>query len=285
MRLLRFLRKTLLSKWALLIGLAIVGYEVWTVVRPEPWEPDELQAEAADNVCRTAAEAMPEGLSGLHKLAVVRLGGRDADGYVTGKLAESIQGRGRYDVLRETFMGNVKKKLGIEEKPVTTVEKAVEVGKALDVSGVVFGEVSEFERDETSAKIRLDMKVVNVHEGKIAYAGSFAREEPPPGDASQQLGNTISASPAVKRVLVWLAFAALLPLLLVPIIKHFLEKESNGVNLALLVALTLADLAMAYVLCGMAVTGWIPGGLLVVAVAASGVYNYWLCSTVEKLRA
>ena len=285
MRLLRFLGKILLSKWTLLIGLGVVGYQVWTVVRPSPWEPDELQAKAAERVCRAAAEAMPKGLSGLAKIAVVRLGGRDTDGYVTAKLAECIQRRGRYDVLHETFMGNVKKQLRIEEDPVTTLEKAVEVGKALDVTGVVFGEVSEFERDETSARIQLDMKVANVADGKVAFAGSFGQEEPPAGDSSQRLRNTINATSAVKRVLVWLAFAAMLPLLLVPIIKHFLARESNAVNMALLIALTLADLALAYVLCGLDITGWIAGILLVLAVASAGIYNYWLCSTVERLRA
>ena len=285
MGLLGFLRKVFLSKWTLLIGLGVVGYQAWTVVRPGPWEPDELQAKAAERVCRAAAEAMPKDLSGLAKIAVVRLGGRDTDGYVTGKLAECIQKCGRYDVLHETLKGNVKKQLGIEEKPVTTLERAVEVGKELDVSGVVFGEVSQFERSEDSARIRLEMKVANVADGKIAFAGSFGQEEPPAGTSSERTREAINTTSVVKRLLVWLAFAAILPLLLVPIIKHFLARESNAVNLALLIALTLADLALAYVLCGLAVTGWIVGVLLVLAVASGGIYNYWLCSTVETLRA
>ena len=44
------------------------------------------------------------------------------------------------------------------------------------------------------------------------------------------------------------------------------------------------DLALAYVLCGLSAFEWVPAALLVGSVAAGGGYNYWLCSTIERLR-
>jgi len=112
-----------------------------------------------------------------------------------------------------------------------------------------------------------------------APAPAAASASPEPG-----LGGSIRAASLVKRVLIWLALAALLPLLLIPLIKRLLEKNSNAVNFALLAGLTLIDLAAAFVLAGFELFSWLPALMILAAGAAGAVYNYWLCSALERLR-
>jgi hypothetical protein len=277
-------RAVLRLKWLVVVGLVAAAYEGWSVLRPKPWAPNDFQKAAADAICWQAAKGIPAELPGITKVAVLRLDGRDADGSVTAKLAECIQRVGRYEVLHDSFVGNLMKELGIDAKPVSTLAEAAKAGKRMGVSGVVFGEVAELASDEASASIRLDLRVANVERGDSAFGESFAAKEPPSAASVAGVQRSIRASSVVKRLLIWLAFAALVPIILIPIIKHFLEQESNAVNFALLVALTLADLALAYVLCGLAVFEWLPAALLVGSVIAGGAYNYWLCETVERLR-
>jgi len=281
---LTILRKLLFSKWTILIGLAVVAWQGWTLLRPKPWEPDELQKGAAENVCRTIAAAIPAKLPGIKSLAVVRLAGGDTDGFVSTKLAECLHRAGNYQVLRETFLKNLMKELKIDETPVATLEAAVAAGKKMGVDGVVFGEVTRFASDEVSANISMDLRVAKVATGEAVFVQSFDQREPPSPASVAGMSRSIRAASVIKRILIWLAAAALLPLLLIPMLKHFLEQESNAVNLAMLVALSLFDLALAFVLCGFIIFGWIPGILLVVATAAGGIYNYWLLTTVERLR-
>ena len=280
----KVLRKIFLSKWTLVIGLGAVSWQVWTVVRPKPWAPDELQAGVAEKACWDAAEGVPSNLPGVHKLAVLRLAGRDMEGFVTGKLTECLHRRGHYEILHETFVGNVKRELGIEPEPVRTLVEALDAGKGLKVDGVVFGEVTEFRRDRATARIAMDLKVAKVSDGRVLFSSGFSASAPSSDEAAGKLKYSIRATSVVRRILLWLAFAAIAPLLLIPIIRHFLERESNAVNFALLVALTLMDISLAFVLCGLDLDSWIPAALLVVAALSGGLYNYWLCSTVERLR-
>jgi len=278
------LRHLLRLRWLMLGGLVVAGWQGWELMRPKAWAPNDLQRSAVDQVCWQAAKAIPAGLPGIEKIAVLRLGGRDTDGFVTAKLADCLHRTGRYDVLQESFVAKLMKELGIDDKPVSTFDEAAKAGKKMGVSGVVFGEVPEFSADEAAASIRLNLRVANVEKGVSAFAESFAAKEPPAATSVAGVRRSIRTSSVVKRLLIWLAFAALLPVVLIPIIKHFLEQESNAVNFALLVGLTLADLALAYVLVGLAVFEWVPALLLLGSVVAGGAYNYWLCSTIERLR-
>ena len=278
------LRWGLPVKLLVVAGLVVAAYEGWSVLRPKPWAPNELQKSAADAVCWQAAKAIPAGLPGVSKIAVLRLGGRDADGYVTAKLTECIQRVGCYDVPSETLGGNVMKELGVDAKPVSALAEATKAGKEMGVNGVVFGEVAELASDGTSASIRLDLRVANVQKNDVVFADSYRAKEPVTADAATGVRRSIQATGVVKRLLIWLAFATLLPIILIPMIKRLLEQESNAVNFALLLALTLADLALAYVLCGLAAFGWLPAVAVVGSVVAGGGYNYWLCSTIERLR-
>jgi len=281
---LSLIRKILFSKWMLLAALGVAGWQGWTLLRPKPWAPDELQQAVADRVCWDAAEAIPPELPGVTKIAVVRLGGHDANGFVSEALAKCIQRKGRYEVLHETFVGNLMRELGIDTKPVTTLDEAVKAGKKMGVSGVVFGEVAEFTRDKVSSAIRLDLRLAKVDTGEAVFAESFAAREPPVAASVAGVSHAIRASSAIKRILIWLAAAAIMPLLLIPPIKHFLEQESNALNFALLAGLTLFDLALAFVLIGLVLFQWLPALLLVASAVGGGVYNYWLLSTIEKLR-
>lgn len=277
-------RSILFSKWMLLAGLVAVAWQGWQVVRPKPWAPNELQQAAAERVCWQAAEAIPAGLPDIEKIAVVRLGGRDVNGYISKKLAECMHQLGRYEVLHETFIGKLMRELGIDEHPVTRLDEAVKAGKQMGVSGVVFGNVPEFTSDQHSASVRLNLRVANVKTGEAVFADSFAQREPPSPASLEGIRHSVLATAVIQRVIIWLAFAVLLPLVLVSFIKHLLTKESNAVNFAMLAGLTLADLAVAFLLCGLVVLTWLPGLAIVAAAVAGGAYNYWVCSRLEELR-
>jgi hypothetical protein len=273
------------AKLLLLAGLAAVVWQGWTVVRPKPWQPSALEKAVTEAVCWQAAKALAaKELAGIEKIAVLRLGGRDTGGRVTSQLADCIHRTGPVEVLHESFVNNLMKELGIADKPVTTLAEAAQAGKKMGVSGVVFGDVAELTSDDRSASVRLNLRLANVAKEEAVFAESFAAKEPPSAASVKGVRYAIQATSPVKRLLIWLAFAAILPILLIPLLKGFLAQESNAVNFGLLTGLTLADLLLAFLLCGLIAVDWVPALLLVGAAGASGVYNYWLCCTVEKLR-
>jgi len=87
------------------------------------------------------------------------------------------------------------------------------------------------------------------------------------------------------RLLIWLAVALALPLAAYPVARAALEQESNLFTFLLLFAMTALDVLAALVLLGFAVrTVWI-ALLVLAALAASGLYNYLVINSYEKMRA
>lgn len=282
MLVLKLLRRALWSRWAALAALVLACWQGWGVVRPKPWPTDDLQRAAIEDVCWQAAEAVPTELPGIKDLAVMRLAGYDHDGYITARLAECLHRIGRYPVLHETLSGNIKKELGVGEVPVATATEAVAAAKSLGVAGVVFGRVEENRRDRDSASVRVDLKVARIDTGEQVFARSLTARQPPPATTASEGVSASGILSGIRPFAVWAVIMLLLPILLVPIIRQMLEKESNTVNLALLLALTLVDVLVACLLLGNPLAGWIPGLLLLGALAVAGPYNYWLCSLLEK---
>ncbi len=279
-----FVRRTLFSKWTLLVGLVIVAWQGWSVIYPKPWAPDDLQAKVAQLACWDAAAGLPAPPPDMGQIAVLRLAGRDTDGLVTATLADCVQRDGRYDVLHETAMGNIKRELGIDEKPISALGDALERGADLGVSAVVFGEVTEFRRTRSRARILLNITLAVVETHEVLFEGTFEKTEPPVSDVMDGVRVVVEDAPVFQRIALWLAFAGILPLLCMPIIRRVLERDSNASNFTMLAVLVLADLVAAYLLCGFAMDGWGAFAVLMAAGALGAWYNYWLCSTVERLR-
>ena len=280
--LLKIARRILLSRWAIAAGLIAALWQGWTVIRPTPWPTDQFQQAAIDELCWQAAESVPDGLPGIKSLAVLRLAGYDHDGRITSRLAECLHRLGRYEVQHQTWSGNVRKELGIAEAFVSSLEDAVAQGRGLGVGGVIFGSVRENRRDRDSASVRLDFQIAQVATGQEVLARTIQTRYPDLA-ASQPAARSLATVLAVlKPVAVWVIVVLLLPILLVPAIRELLKKDSNAVNFGMLAVLTLVDLLVACLLIEGTIAGWVPIVFLLGALVLSGLYNYWLCSLVER---
>ena len=86
----------------------------------------------------------------------------------------------------------------------------------------------------------------------------------------------------VLRVIIWILFVLLLPLLTSFIVQQALDKKTNLASFMLLAAYTALDLLAALILSGFRILG-VGGGLAFIAgLLLCAGYNYFICSRLAK---
>jgi hypothetical protein len=94
----------------------------------------------------------------------------------------------------------------------------------------------------------------------------------------------VQSYPWPARVVSWLALAALLPIVFIAFTRRGLERESNAINLCMLLGLTLVAALAAYAMMGFQLhSGW-SATLLVGAVGAALAYNWVVLAKMEDMR-
>jgi hypothetical protein len=260
------------------ISMLFEGYQLMT---PTTSNVLAVRTDLAEQVCERAVDDLPKS-DGVPTLAVLNLAGDD-QGVVREILRDRLEASGEYRMMEPGFFRKLMREFGREEDPVSRLEDAVDMARKLGVDLVVFGEIPEFKARKDEAAIRLELRMAERRTGEAVFAHSYSEKigGDRPGRSSWRAH--MAASSKGRRIFVWVAFALLLPLLTVPVIRRVVSVESNLVNLALLVGYTAVDSVLALWLTGFWIAGIGTALILLLALAVSGFYNYVIASFIEEM--
>jgi hypothetical protein len=240
-----------------------------------------MRRNMAQRVCARAVDEIPR-RNGIPSIAVLDLAG-DVQGLVTGLLRDRIAATGEFRLMDEPFFRKLLREFGKDGAPITKLADAVATAREIGVDLIIFGEIPEFAVRQEFASLRLELRVAERASGQALFARSYAENIGGNGLASSYWRARIADSSKGRRIFIWVAFALLLPLVSLPLIRRLLAEDSNLINLAVLLAYTIVDMLFALLLTGF----WIPtlwtAGILILALAASGYYNYRVAMLVDRL--
>jgi len=264
----------------LLVGVTLM--QAWWLLGPE----DEPMGFARRNVAaRTAAVAALEipGREGITTLAVLPLR-NDPNEIVTRRLKDAIAERGRYEVVEESLFRRLLGQLRQSPIPPPTVADAVSAVRQIGADAVLFGEVTRFSGAEGQAMLAIDLRMAERDSGQAVWVKHYEEQISGAPASVDYWRARLADSAKPSRILLWLGFTLLFPLLTAPLIRRVTSEESNAANLAMLIGYTGVSVALAWALTGFWAPSWWTVLALLLALGLSGVYNYKVASALDDLR-
>ncbi len=266
-------------------GLARLGVVLvviaqgWMLVRSRPLPLDPARRALVEDAARQLAERLPAAPSGRPSLVVARFES-DPTGVVTEAVRRAIDRAGRYAVRPASLWENVKRELGIENDELALEAAVTAAGSRLDSEYLVAGRVRSLaartDRDEAV------LEAILVETREPSQPVSLTAEVVHDRGRSQAAARVTSYAWPI-RLVAWLALVLLLPLALAPWLHRALARQSNAVNLGLLLGLAFVGTAAAYAMMGFQLErGW--AALLLVAAAVTALaYNWVVLDKMEEI--
>jgi hypothetical protein len=258
------------------LGLTML-FESYRVFGPTEDSLGFMRRNLAEQICSEAAEDLPQ-RQGISTLAILDLAGDSGDLYISNTLRQRVQATGKYRMIEETFFRKLLREFGKDNAPIARLADAVTAARQLGVDAVLFGEIPEFTAQKDSAALKLELRMAERDSGQAVFVRSYSSSR------ADTLRARIADSSKGRRIFIWVLFTILLPLVTVPLIRRLTAIDSNLMNLGLLIGYTLLDMLVAVLLTGL----WIPtmwtAGILLLALATSGYYNYRIASFIEQMK-
>jgi hypothetical protein len=258
------------------VGLVML-FESYRVFGPIEDSLGFMRRNLTDQICTEAAEDLPQ-RQGVATLAILDLAGDSSDRYISNMLRQRVQATGKYRLIEESFFRKLLREFGKDAAPISRLTDAVVTARQLGVDAVLFGEIPEFTARKDGAALKLELRMAERDSGQAVFVRSYASQK---GDTFRA---RVADSSKGRRIFVWIMFTFLLPLVTVPLIRRLTSIDSNLMNLGLLLGYTLLDMFVAVLLTGF----WIPtlwtAGILLLALAGSGYYNYRIASFIEQMK-
>jgi hypothetical protein len=293
-------------RFRLLLPMMLIGFagQVWMSVRPTRNPLDERRLELADEVAGKLAESLPRPAVGRPTLIVMPFD-RDPTGSVTDAVCRAIERVDRYAVQPRSLLENLLRKYGTRVEAITPEEAETLVIEDTPAEFVLAGRVQML-----SARSDMDEAAI---EGVFIPVGGTrdtlaVTAEAPIADRStgvpitrlsrpvRLLAETVrdhtteaqplpaETYPWPARLITWLLVALLLPLVATPLVSRGLEKQSNAVNLLMLLGLTSVAGVTAFAMVGFQLDTIWGASLLVAGTGLAFAYNWLVLAKVDELR-
>ncbi len=294
--------KLVTSRLGLVLLAGFLVFQAWWWITPTTPPLDRARADAAAHVAEDIASTLGEAAgvqwSGRY-VAVAPLAGDDT-GYLRNRLEAALTARANCRVITDTVVTDLREhavsklaRLGAVSRPtadawkpapVTTLSQALDRGRRTQADFVVYGYVPAFRLAETGVALAVDVAVADVAAGgtifeqRFEYGGPLTLASGNPGAGNVGAG---------WRLLGWLFFVLLLPLVTGGAWRNLLDNESLAANAAALGFLTTLDALLAWALLGFSMpTLWVKAVFGIACLAAFtwnlavlGFYEQHRCET------
>lgn len=283
--------------------LAVAAGEGWLTLRPKPAPMDDHRADLSEELARKVAESLPVPPVGRPTLVVAPFE-RDPTGAVTQAVRHAIERVDRYAVQPASFLEILSREVGMHQQlsPEEATCLALEdfPGEFL-LAGRVETLSSRSDGDNAAAEIALvprGMALPAEATPGMDLPSLIVDNAPLPWTAqpirfTAEVRHDRTIGPAAKAILDdswpaklvgWLLLTAMLPLTLSPAAARGLEKQSNAINLVMLLSLTAVPGLVAFAMLGFEVQGAEAAIVLILATALALLYNWVVLSKLEQLR-
>jgi hypothetical protein len=266
------LRKILKLRWAVLITVAVVSWQLYDKFRPRPVELDQPRQDIARKACWAITKQLPS-VDTPRKLLLTRLRG-DHTGFVSDTLRESVGRSAKFDILSPSLLVRVLAELGVQEKEPYDLDSAMNIARKTEANYLLDGQIDSFASDEEQGRIAMSITLYRVSDQTPVVPSIQINL---PDDSSQ---SSFSLGKWAGGVLAWLLAVFFLPFVFYAPVKKAMASESNGIIFLALLALSLTDTLLAWAISGLTL-GWI---MLAAALLISAGANYGILTWIDNNR-
>jgi hypothetical protein len=270
--------RLLFNRYTLLLAAGVSSWATWTIVRTPSDPRAALRDTLLDSISERIAAQTPIQFAG-RPIVVAQLGG-DPDGTLTQGLRLRL-GAEKVRSVSGEFLDRVLQQMGLQGKPVVTLDAAMRVARETGVEAVLFGDVVDQRLADRAGKLTLDLRWAETSTGRSIYSAPVSAEIGGPSDFL--LARTARAA-IWPRILIWLSVSLFLPIMGSPLIQWLTARESNALNLATLGGMTLIDTLIALGLMGLSASSVLPALALVAAFVCAAFYNYVAVDLIDQYR-
>ncbi|MCX7704100.1 MAG: hypothetical protein N2234_08415 [Planctomycetota bacterium] len=273
---------------ALLIGLGVgvsilVGYILYNyfsqdVPQPLPLEREEMVKEALSKASDAVAACIKSG-----RLLLLPIRG-DGTGRITYLLREQLIRSGRYSIveMKEDEGEGVAKVLKTAVEKLLGADEVSSLRKSHNADVALLADIETF--DETDEKIDFKMSLYIEDEKGRSKAGEVRDSLRKSLLSARYFSLWMRSSSALLRLLIHTLFVVLLPLSLWKIALRVFESESNLNTALFLIALTVVDILVCFVMLGLTLATTIVTILFILNIPFSLFYNFVALSWIEHMR-
>ena len=279
-------RLWLSARTLFIIAALFTLWQGWVFFRPKPREysPAEMKAvraacERAADVLSTrlaarpnqAASAEPPVLGIMHFLD-------DPNDAFTKTVRDVFSAKSDWRVEEQSVILKFFADIGSTLKSATTLDEIVHAGRRVGLDYVVAGKVNSVRYVRNKGETEFSMYVYDVKQGKLLVDETITETWSP--SLVVRLANGLRSVHPIVRLLIWIVFVALLPVVTGFATTWALDRKSNAASFAVLSVYTALDLLTAMLLSGFALTGPVRGILLLVVLLLCAAYNFRACERV-----
>ncbi len=272
---------SLLTKCGTLFLAGYIAWLGWVNLGPRKPESGPVRQQMADHAVSEIAETLRQHRGQTKSVVLCHFNGDSTD-YFTDALRDVLEQRGCLDLFDRKFSEKLRKQLSLR---LPTCASPAEAAKAADSAGAeaaLYGVLNTFESFPNAGKLNVEYGLVAA-DGTTIYHGSYQKEVSNDSLAPDFVRSAVEQIPWFKRGLGWLLAVLLLPVFTISFIRCMVRRQSNLRNAFVLAIYTLADIVLAYLLVGAALTGFLSVLFFILAVAAAFAYNVRIMTFALKL--
>ena len=283
----------------IVIFLAVQGY---LLIRPRTAPLDPVRAHAADRIAEQVVEALGEfagkGWSGRYVNVAPFF--QDQGDQIRSRIESALRSRTNCRLVTDTILAQIREealnkasRLGIvkqvsadgwKAQPLSTLSQALALAEKAGVDFVVYGSIDDFRSLHDKVFLKMTVRVVDAENRVATFEQQFI-------EGSEAVFADIPSSAFVvenrrfgARMMTWVLFVLLLPLITASFWRILLQQESNVLNICCLLFLSSLDVLLAWGLMGFWLhTIWYKISLLI-GFLASTTWNLFILNLVERNR-
>jgi len=256
----------MLLRILIIVAVVVVVVLAWDFLS-QMIMPPSARGEIAANLVEGAAETIIERADGA-RFAILELEG-DHEMKITRMLYDAAIEKDSAAVSGEIIS---KSDLGNSYPPSSMTMS--NIGDDRRIQYLLIGDVEKYSQDGPNAEVEISLTLLDVESGDTEFHRDF--EDRRKAGFLDSARYSIGSLNILMRLAGWCLVVALLPLVLLPLLRRGLEEESNVFNAFMLGGLTLAAGILAWLAVGYAMPILLEILILVAAVALAGIYNYWV---------
>lgn len=272
---------SLFSKIGSIVLIGSIAWLGWQNLGPRKPEPGTARRELADEMMSEIIIDLRENREDVRKAALLHFA-NDSTDYITGSLRNAIEKSGVFGLRDTTALYKARSMLRLQHPAYDNLNDALERARSLDAESVIFGTVHAFEAFPDGTVVDLEVKLAHTESGEIMLKRRYTRDT-----SETSIPTAFKTSDEgvhwLSRSMIWLLIVLLLPVFTINFIRAMIRKESNKVNAFTLGIYTIADALLAFLMIGMALSGWFTVFLFIIAVGAAFVYNFQIMNFALKL--
>lgn len=233
---------------------------------------------------------MPKSPSHITRLLVAPLTG-DYTGEVSQYLRDTLDAEGYFNVVPPSAYDRVRKEMHLEPAAFNNLDLALRIARDAQCQQLLWGSVNRLSQQGKQLAVDLDMGLYDVASGRQIWKDASNWKSNNIYESNVHEGSEFSLTDfaatipgMLLSIMLSILCAIFFALVMTPAIMRVLERESNGLNLFLLITLSLADSLMMVLIMRRSFAGLTYMVLTILLTIAALWYNFWYCEFLDKRR-